>query len=71
MGSLTLRLPSIQGRTADEKIESLRRSIAGMVDELNLADWSAYSVLSARSWTGAGLSPLRDWRDALIDALVR
>lgn len=31
----------------------------------------AYSVLSARSWTGAGLSPLRDWRDALIDALVR
>lgn len=45
MGSLTLRLPSIQGRTADEKIESLRRSIAGMVDELNLADWSAYRTM--------------------------
>lgn len=31
----------------------------------------AYSVLSARSWTDTGLRPLRDWRDALTDALVR
>ncbi|WP_409563479.1 MULTISPECIES: dTDP-4-dehydrorhamnose reductase [unclassified Gordonia (in: high G+C Gram-positive bacteria)] len=31
----------------------------------------AYSVLSPLSWADAGLSPLRDWRDALIDALVR
>ncbi|MFT3899579.1 MAG: dTDP-4-dehydrorhamnose reductase [Gordonia sp. (in: high G+C Gram-positive bacteria)] len=31
----------------------------------------AYSVLSPRSWTGAGLAPLPDWRDALRAALVR
>ena len=31
----------------------------------------AYSVLSNRSWIEAGLSPLRDWRDALTDALNR
>ncbi len=30
----------------------------------------AYSVLSSRSWTRAGLTPLRDWRDALVEALV-
>lgn len=29
----------------------------------------AYSVLSADAWIGAGLAPLRDWRDALDDAL--
>ncbi|WP_420712823.1 dTDP-4-dehydrorhamnose reductase [Gordonia sp. MP11Mi] len=28
-----------------------------------------YSVLSAASWVGAGLTPLRDWPDALGDAL--
>ncbi|WP_406265211.1 dTDP-4-dehydrorhamnose reductase [Nocardia sp. NBC_00881] len=31
----------------------------------------AYSVLSPRSWNEAGLTPLRDWRTALGDALVR
>lgn len=31
----------------------------------------AYSVLSARSWDDAGLTPLRPWRDALGDALAR
>ncbi|MGO4614888.1 dTDP-4-dehydrorhamnose reductase [Nocardia sp. 2YAB30] len=31
----------------------------------------AYSVLSPRSWNEAGLTPLRDWRTALEDALVR
>jgi hypothetical protein len=46
MGSLTLRAPSIQGQTADQKIEALRRSVAAMVDELNLADWSAYRTLT-------------------------
>ncbi|WP_072806719.1 dTDP-4-dehydrorhamnose reductase [Rhodococcoides yunnanense] len=30
----------------------------------------AYSVLSAASWERAGLSPLRDWREALDDALA-
>ncbi|MFC9998310.1 dTDP-4-dehydrorhamnose reductase [Nocardia sp. NPDC127526] len=29
----------------------------------------AYSVLSGRSWAAAGLTPLRDWRAALNDAL--
>ncbi|MCF8570582.1 dTDP-4-dehydrorhamnose reductase [Gordonia sp. HY002] len=29
-----------------------------------------YSVLSAKSWEHAGLTPLRDWRDALRNALV-
>ncbi|MFD0363807.1 dTDP-4-dehydrorhamnose reductase [Nocardia sp. GCM10030253] len=31
----------------------------------------AYSVLSNDSWIGAGLSPLRDWQQALGDALSR
>nr|WP_031937353.1 dTDP-4-dehydrorhamnose reductase [Prescottella defluvii] len=31
----------------------------------------AYSVLSPESWTAAGLTPLRPWRDALGDALAR
>jgi dTDP-4-dehydrorhamnose reductase len=30
----------------------------------------AYSVLSPASWTGAGLTPLRDWKDALAAALA-
>ena len=30
----------------------------------------AYSVLSTEAWTRAGLTPLRDWRDALADALA-
>ncbi|MGA9869662.1 MAG: dTDP-4-dehydrorhamnose reductase [Rhodococcus sp. (in: high G+C Gram-positive bacteria)] len=29
----------------------------------------AFSVLSAESWRRAGLTPLRDWQDALADAL--
>ncbi|MFI5777803.1 dTDP-4-dehydrorhamnose reductase [Nocardia sp. NPDC051570] len=31
----------------------------------------AYSVLSDRVWVAAGLTPLRDWRLALADALAR
>ncbi|PXX68956.1 dTDP-4-dehydrorhamnose reductase [Nocardia tenerifensis] len=31
----------------------------------------AYSVLSHRAWDGAGLTPLRPWRQALGDALAR
>ncbi|VFA99319.1 dTDP-4-dehydrorhamnose reductase [Nocardia cyriacigeorgica] len=31
----------------------------------------AYSVLSGASWADAGLTPLRDWRSALDDALSR
>ncbi|MCM6775750.1 dTDP-4-dehydrorhamnose reductase [Nocardia sp. CDC159] len=31
----------------------------------------AYSVLSNRGWVAAGLTPLRDWRLALTDALAR
>ena len=30
----------------------------------------AYSVLSGEAWAAAGLSPLRGWRDALIDAFT-
>ncbi len=30
----------------------------------------AYSVLSGRSWSGAGLTPLRDWRAALHEAIA-
>jgi dTDP-4-dehydrorhamnose reductase len=28
----------------------------------------AYSVLSSRAWQAAGLTPLRDWREALAAA---
>ncbi|WP_250282394.1 dTDP-4-dehydrorhamnose reductase [Frankia sp. CiP1_Cm_nod2] len=31
----------------------------------------AYSVLSPRSWTDAGLRPLRPWREALAEAFAR
>ncbi|MFM1724947.1 dTDP-4-dehydrorhamnose reductase [Rhodococcus sp. PAM 2766] len=31
----------------------------------------AYSVLSARAWEAAGLTPLRPWQDALADALAQ
>ncbi|MFD8249503.1 dTDP-4-dehydrorhamnose reductase [Nocardia sp. NPDC059691] len=31
----------------------------------------AFSVLSPRAWNDAGLTPLRDWRTALGDALAR
>lgn len=30
----------------------------------------AFSVLSAAAWVGAGFEPLRDWRDALAEALT-
>lgn len=30
----------------------------------------SYSVLSAKSWVGAGLAPLRDWRAALGEAMT-
>ncbi|PTR31623.1 dTDP-4-dehydrorhamnose reductase [Rhodococcus sp. OK519] len=31
----------------------------------------AYSVLSPHAWEAAGLTPLRPWRDALVDALAQ
>ena len=35
---LTLRYPSVTGRTAEEKIESLRKELIRMTDELNLLE---------------------------------
>ncbi|MGH8970300.1 MAG: sugar nucleotide-binding protein, partial [Actinomycetes bacterium] len=31
----------------------------------------AYSVLGHRAWRQAGLAPIRDWREALAQALPR
>ena len=46
MGSLTLAYPSITGRTAQEQMESMRRYLCGMAEQLNLADWSAKAALT-------------------------
>ena len=46
MGSLTLAYPSITGRTAQEQLESMRRYLCGMAEQLNLADWSARAALT-------------------------
>lgn len=43
----------------------------GSADFPSPARRPAYSVLSNRSWVAVGLTPLRDWRDALSDALLR
>ncbi|MGH8880244.1 MAG: sugar nucleotide-binding protein, partial [Stackebrandtia sp.] len=42
----------------------------GTVDFPRPARRPAYSVLSDRSWVAAGLTPLRDWRAALAEALA-
>lgn len=45
MGSMTLAYPSIAGKTSGEQLESMRRYLCTLTDQLNLADWSAGAVL--------------------------
>ena len=45
MGSLTLAYPSLTGKTTGEQMESMRRYLCTLTDQLNLADWSAGAVL--------------------------
>lgn len=58
MGSLTLAYPSIAGKTAQEQLESMRRYLCGMAEQLNLADWSARAALTeiAQAIDADGLS---------------
>ena len=39
--TLTLRYPCVTGRTADEKIESMRKELIRMTDQLNLLELPA------------------------------
>lgn len=45
MGSMKLAYPSIAGKTSGEQLESMRRYLCTLTDQLNLADWSAGAVL--------------------------
>ena len=45
MGSMKLAYPSIAGKTSGEQMESMRRYLCTLTDQLNLADWSASAVL--------------------------
>lgn len=45
MGSMTLAYPSIAGKTSGEQLESMRRYLCTLTDQLNLADWSAGATL--------------------------
>ena len=45
MGSMKLAYPSIAGKTTGEQLESVRRYLHTLTDQLNLADWSAGAVL--------------------------
>ena len=45
MGSMKLAYPSIAGKTSGEQLESMRRYLCKLTDQLNLADWSAGAVL--------------------------
>ena len=45
MGSLTLAYPSIAGKTTQEQLESMRRYLCSVTEQLNLADWSAKATL--------------------------
>ena len=46
MGSLTLAYPSIAGKTTQEQLESMRRYLCSVIEQLNLADWSAKAALT-------------------------
>lgn len=46
MGSLTLAYPSIAGKTTQEQLESMRRYLCSVTEQLNLADWSAKATLT-------------------------
>ena len=58
MGSLTLAYPSIAGKTTQEQLDSMRRYLCGMAEQLNLADWSARAALTeiAQAIDADGLS---------------
>ena len=58
MGSLTLAYPAIAGKTTQEQMESMRRYLCGMAEQLNLADWSAKAALTeiAQAIDADGLS---------------
>ena len=45
MGSMTLAYPSIAGKTSGEQMESMRRYLCTLTDQLNLADWSASATM--------------------------
>lgn len=45
MGSMKLAYPPIAGKTSGEQLESMRRYLCTLTDQLNLADWSAGAVL--------------------------
>lgn len=45
MGSMKLAYPSIAGKTIGEQLESMRRYLCTLTDQLNLADWSASATL--------------------------
>jgi hypothetical protein len=42
---MKLAYPSIAGKTSGEQLESMRRYLCTLTDQLNLADWSAGAVL--------------------------
>ena len=46
MGSMTLAYPSIAGKTTQEQLESMRRYLCSVTEQLNLADWSAKAALT-------------------------
>ena len=58
MGSLTLAYPSIAGKTTQEQLESMRRYLCSVTEQLNLADWSAKAALTeiAQAIDADGLS---------------
>ena len=66
MGSMKLAYPSLAGKTADERVESLRRYLCTLTDQLNLADWSANAVLREVSQAIDADSMTEDRRQTLL-----
>ena len=64
MGSLTLAYPSIAGKTTQEQLESMRRYLCSVTEQLNLADWSAQAALQEN----AALSPADRAAEAILAA---